>query len=243
MFDERRGTIRRAMSRTPPLRSLLAAALAGMILLAAALVALPGAASGTRDELKAARQELRETKARIRERAHRLRVQKRELNRLATRIARNEARVHEAGEAIAKLEVRIGRAAVRMYVLQEQLDERNRSAYILGPGAPVLYLLTATSAEDAAARLSLLAEMNRRDALLATKVGRYRERLATDRAEVLRLQRAREIALQQLERDRAELHRRLAASRKLFDKLHEQKQTIVDEISRIRPFAVCPVRS
>src|SRR3990170_4893016 len=104
MFDERRGTIRHAMSRPSPLGGLLAAALGGMMLLGAALVALPGAASGTRDELKEARQELRETKARIRERAHRLRVQKRELNRLATRIARNEARVHEAGEAIAKLD-------------------------------------------------------------------------------------------------------------------------------------------
>ena len=52
----------------------------------------------------------------------------------------------------------------------DQLNDRNREAYIQGPGAPFLYLLTATSAAEAASRLSLLTEMNRRDELLAYRV-------------------------------------------------------------------------
>lgn len=230
------------MSGLPAFRSLLAAALAGLIVLAAALVTLPGSAIGADEELREARRELRDTRERIRARAHKLRVVQKELNRLATRIARNEARVYQTGELIAKLEVRIGRLEIRLYLLQQQLDERSRSAYIMGPGAPVLYLLTATSTEDVASRMSFLSEMNRRDALLATRVGNIRDRVATDRAEQLGLQRAQELALQQLDADRAELRRKLAESRKLFARLKEHKQTVIDEISRIRPFAVCPVQ-
>lgn len=230
------------MSGLPTFRSLVAAALAGLILLATALVTLPDTAVGSNEELREARSALRETRERIRTRAHKLRVAKKELNRLATRIARNEARVYQTGELIAKLEVRIARLEIRLYLLQQQLDERSRAAYILGPGTAVLYLLTATSTEDVASRMSFLSEMNRRDALLANRVGNIRDRVATDRAQRLRLQRVQELALEQLDLDREELRRKLAESRKLFAQLKDRRQTIIDEISRIRPFAVCPVQ-
>ncbi|MEX2405723.1 MAG: M23 family metallopeptidase, partial [Actinomycetota bacterium] len=115
-------------------------------------------------------------------------------------------------------------------------------AYILGPGAPFLYLLTATSAEDAAARMSILTEMNRRDAELAAAVHQNTQRLGRARVELVRLQRTRQLSIQQLELDKAELRERLADVRKLYASLQIVKEEILYRLSRIRPFAVCPVQ-
>jgi len=232
-----------AMSPGPSLpRRLFATALAASMVLAGALAVAPGAAAGPEEELREARQELRETKARIRERARRMRVVQRGLNRLATRIARNEARVHEMAREMTKLTARMKATLRRTRALEAQLAERSRAAYILGPGAPVLYVLTATSASDAASRISFVSEMNRRDALLALRVAESREKLSRARFEVRWLQHERELLLRQLDLDRAELRRKLKLSEELFAKLKGHKEEVIAEISRIRPFAVCPVQ-
>lgn len=241
------GYLRQALMENRPSESRgrgrrIASLLVAAVLLGASLFVVPGVATGTDKELREARQELRETKAKIRERSKKLRLFQRRLNRLATAIAENEARVNEATAAMEKLGARIELLEARTDVLQGQLDERNRSAFILGPGAPVLYLLTATSAADAAERMSFLTEMNRRDIVLAEKVAGNRERLSRDRAQLLRLQRAREMAIQELAIDRAKLRRRLAESRRLFAQLEDHKEIVLAEISSIRPFAVCPVQ-
>jgi murein DD-endopeptidase MepM/ murein hydrolase activator NlpD len=202
---------------------------------------VPGASMAQEEELKESRQELRDTRERIRSRAQKMRVLQRELNRLATEVARNEAKVLEATARIEDLEGKVAILEERALVLQGQLDQRNREAYILGPGAPVLYLLTATSAAEAAARMGILSEMNRRDAVLAAKVERTDERLSRDRAEMVRMRRARELALQQLGMLREELRLKMAESRELFALLQERRDRILYEISRIHPFAVCPV--
>jgi murein DD-endopeptidase MepM/ murein hydrolase activator NlpD len=225
------------MSRARIARGFVAAVLVTVL-----TFALPaGIVWGTDQELREARQELRETKAKIRAREQKMRVLQRDLNRLATSIAMNEAQINEAG---ARMDVLLGKLDLleaRTLRLQARLDQRNREAYIQGPGAPVLYLLTATSAAEAAARLSFLSEMNHRDEVLARKVGENAERLSRGRAELARLQRARDLALQQLEVDRAELRVRMAEMRRLSALLRVRKEEILDTISRIRPFAVCPV--
>jgi murein DD-endopeptidase MepM/ murein hydrolase activator NlpD len=225
------------MSRARIARGFIAAVLVTVL-----TFALPaGIVWGTDQELREARQELRETKAKIRAREQKMRALQRDLNRLATSIAMNEAQINEA---TARMDVLLGKLHLleaRTLRLQARLDQRNREAYIQGPGAPVLYLLTATSAAEAAARLSFLSEMNHRDEVLARKVGENAERLSRGRAELARLQRARDLALQQLEVDRAELRVRMAEMRRLSALLRVRKEEILDTISRIRPFAVCPV--
>jgi len=219
----------------------LAASLGGLVVLSGLVGLAPRAAVAADKQLQRSREQLRETRERIRARMHKMRVLQRELNDLATEISLNESKVLEASDRIDELEgqiVVLERHAMR---LQGQLDERNREAFILGPGAPVLYLLTATSAAEAASRLSILSEMNRRDAVLAAKVGRADERLSRGRAEMVRMQRARELALQHLAMARAELRDKLAESRKLFADLQDRQHQILYEISRIRPFGVCPV--
>jgi murein DD-endopeptidase MepM/ murein hydrolase activator NlpD len=214
----------------------------GLFLLLGVLAAVaPRPAAAADEEIREARQELRETRERIRARAAKMRVLQRELNAIATQIAENEHKIHEATERIEQLLEQIEVLEARALLLQGQLDRRNREAYILGPGAPVLYVLTATSAAEAAARMSILTEMNRRDAILAAKVGRTQENLSRDQAEMVRMQRARELATQQLEMLNAELRAKLAESRELFAFLQERQEQILYEISRIRPFAVCPV--
>jgi murein DD-endopeptidase MepM/ murein hydrolase activator NlpD len=220
----------------PPSRWLPAALLAVSM-----VVAVPPLALGDDGGLQQARQELKDTKEQIRARAAKMRAIQRDMNRLATQIARNRATIAKAESRIAKLEDLIGTLDGRMSVLEARLAERTREAYILGPGAPILYLLTATSAADAVNRLSFLDEMNRRDGVLAAKVGRTRTRLSTAQDEIVRANAARELAAEAMRQAQVELRKKMAQSRTLFAQLQGHKHDVLWEISRIRPFAVCPV--
>ena len=207
------------------------------------LLSVAPAAAQTADDqaLHEARQELRETKAKIRERAARLRELGQEMNQLATEISNNEEQVNLASARIGVLQDSIDKLEVRADTLAGRLSDRNREAFIAGPGAPILYLMTATSVADAANRMSILTEMNRRDGILAATVPANDERLDRQKAEYARMARAREVALQQLEVERAEMRRKLAESRAIYAYLQDHKEDVLYVISRYRPFAVCPV--
>jgi murein DD-endopeptidase MepM/ murein hydrolase activator NlpD len=220
----------------PSRRRLLAAALAASLLLAVPLGAV------AEDALKEARQELRQTKDDIRARAAKMRAIQRSMNRLATRIARTLEEIYRAVERQRVLAHQIDVLEVRHAILQARLDQRTREAYIMGPGAPILYLLTATSAEDVVNRIGFLDEMNRRDAELARKVAHAEARLGAARAELDRQEAILELARQQLALDRQELRDKMERSRELYALLQEHKDDVRWEISRIRPFAVCPVQ-
>lgn len=192
------------------------------------------------DELKENKQALRETKDRIRARNQRLKMNQRQMNQLATRIARTESELIKAQRRIGNLGQDILTLELQMLSLRAKLDQRIREAYMLG-GASVLYLLTATSAAEAAARISFLDEMNRRDEVLAAKVEETSERIAQARSEVARASYMIDLALQRLAADRKALREKMAETRKLVARLNVQVEEIQVEISRIRPFAVCPV--
>ena len=192
------------------------------------------------DELKQAKKELRETRERVRERNAKIRTLQRRMNRLATRIARTEARVIETERRLDRLEREMAEQQAEASVLQSKLDERNREAYMFG-SAPVLYVLTATSAADAAARMSFLNEMNRRDGVLAARVREVTERLGRMQGEVTRGRQMLELFKHQIEADRNELGRKMRDARRLVAQLHVRVEEIQGEISRIRPFGVCPV--
>ncbi|MGZ8604759.1 MAG: murein hydrolase activator EnvC family protein [Actinomycetota bacterium] len=216
----------------------LAVALAGAL----ALGVTPGTGQGAEEELREAREELQETRARIRERERTINALQRSMNRLATEIAINQSQIAEADDRMEALGYDIAILDARMGRLQGNLNARNREAFIQGPGAPVLYLLTATSAAEAVDRLSLINEMGRRDEVLATKVQQNAERLSRARAEQLRLQRARELALQQLAVQEVTLERKFRESRRLVARLRVHKDEVLDVIAKYRPFAVCPVQ-
>jgi murein DD-endopeptidase MepM/ murein hydrolase activator NlpD len=210
--------------------------------IAAALVLSVPLGAVAEDALKEARQELRETKEKMRARAQKMRDIQEDMNRIATRIAATEAQIHQAKQRQEKLSRGIADLEAEHDRLQALLDERTREAYILGPGMEMLYLLTATSAEDAVNRIGFLDEMNRRDAVLAKKVADAEVRLMSARWELERIQTILDTSREQLDRDHAELRKKMAESRRLYALLEQRKEVVLANISRLRPFGVCPVR-
>ena len=225
----------------------IAAAIAAALLLTCVSGVAASNLALAEDELRDSRQELREASDKAREtrdkahaRTRKIKTLQRRMNRLATRIAQTEADVIKSEHRIEKLERQMTVLQARASLLKARLDERTRQAYMLG-GAPFLYVLTATSAADAASRMSFLSEMNRRDGVLAAKVLDTEDRLRRVEAEVVRGQQILELTKQGLDRDRRTLRRRMAESRRLLEKLQDRVEQIQYEISLIRPLAVCPV--
>jgi murein DD-endopeptidase MepM/ murein hydrolase activator NlpD len=223
----------------PRAHRIVAGSVAAFVLACLPGVALSSSAT-TDDQLKESKQELHRTKDKVRAQQMRIRKLQRRMNGLATRISKTESDIVAAEERIDKLERRILVMRVRASLLQARLDERSRQAYMFG-GAPVLYLLTATSAAEAASRMSFLTEMNRRDAVLAAKVRETEDRLARSEGEVLRASQVVELTKRRLELDQKELRRTMAESERLVAGLRDRVEEIQFEISEIRPFSVCPV--
>jgi len=199
-----------------------------------------GVLKETKHELKHSKHKLQEAKDRYRAQTRKIRALQRVMNRLATRISRAEQEIQRIETRLDKLQRQMMKLQVRAALLQAKLDERSREAYMSG-GVPILYVLTATSAADAASRMSFLTEMNRRDAVLAGKVQETTDRLAQIEAEVERSRQIVELRKRSLEMDRKELQRKMAESRRLVTKLSGRIEQIQIDISLIRPLAVCPV--
>jgi murein DD-endopeptidase MepM/ murein hydrolase activator NlpD len=199
-----------------------------------------GVLEQTKHELKHSKHELQEAKDKYRAQTRKIRALQRVMNRLATRISRAEQEILGIETRLDKLQRQMTKLQVRAALLQAKLDERSREAYMSG-GVPILYVLTATSAADAASRMSFLTEMNRRDAVLAGKVRETTDRIAQIEAEVVRGRQIVELQKRSLEMDRKELQRKMGESRRLVAKLSGRIEQIQIEISLMRPLAVCPV--
>ena len=223
----------------PRAHRIVASSVAAFVLACVPGVALSSLAS-TDDQLKESKQELHHTKDKVRTQLRKIRKLQRRMNGLATRISKTQSDIVAAESRLDKLERRIMIMRVRASLLQAKLDERSREAYMFG-GAPVLYLLTATSAAEAASRMSFLTEMNRRDAVLAAKVHETSDWLARIEGEVLRARQVIELTKRRLELDQKELSRTMAESKKLVAGLRDRVEQIQYEISEIRPFSVCPL--
>ena len=210
-------------------------------------VGLARFASADEDVLKQTEHELRQSKHELHKAKDRYRVQMRRIaalqkvmNRLATRISRAQVEIMGLEARLAKLQRHMLKLQVRGALLQAQLDERSREAYMSG-GVSFMFVLTATSAADAAARVSFLDEMNRRDAVLAAQIQETTDRLAQFEAEVMRGRQIVEMKKRSLEMDRTELKRKMAKSQRLAARLRGRIEQIQTEISLLRPLAVCPV--
>jgi murein DD-endopeptidase MepM/ murein hydrolase activator NlpD len=226
-----------------PLRARTLVAVIAAALLSSSLVTAPVRAAGPEEvpkELKEAKKELRATRERIRAGKEKLGTLQMRMNRLATSIARTQDRLNRAHERILELQRKTTELEAEAAALQDELDERNREAYMMGT-APVLYVLTASSAAEAAARLGFLDEMNRRDEVLAYEVANTTSRIASARTAEARAWQVIEIGRLRLEADRRALQKKMARFQHLVAELNIRVEEIQDEISRIRPFSVCPI--
>ena len=234
-------------TRASRVRRIVAGVAAVLVLASVPAVGLSRFASANEDvleqtkhELKHSKHELQEAKDKYRAQTRKIRALQRVMNRLATRISRAEQEILRIENRLDKLQRQVMKLQVRAALLQAKLDERSREAYMSG-GVPILYVLTATSAADAASRMSFLTEMNRRDAVLARKVRETTDRFAQIEAEVVRGRQIVELQKRSLEMDRKELQRKMGQSRRLVAKLSGRIEQIQIEISLMRPLAVCPV--
>jgi murein DD-endopeptidase MepM/ murein hydrolase activator NlpD len=227
-------------ARASRVRQIVAGVAAVLVLASVPAVGLSRVASADEDKLKENKQELHEAKDRYRAQTRKIRVLQKAMNRLATRISQAEQEIVRIETRLDKLERQMMKLQVRAALLQAKLDERSREAYMSG-GVPILYVLTATSAADAASRMSFLSELNRRDAVLAGKVKETTYRVAQIEAEVVRGGQIVELKKRSLEMDREELQRKMVQSRRLATKLSGRIEQIQIEISLLRPLAVCPV--
>jgi len=147
-------------ARASRVRRIVAGFMAELVLASVPAVGLSRFASAdedvfeqTKQDLKHSKHELQKTRDRARAQTRKIRALQRVMNRLATRISRAEQEIQRIEIRLDKLERQITRLQVHAALLQAKLDERSREAYMSG-GVPVLYVLTATSAADAASRMS-----------------------------------------------------------------------------------------
>jgi murein DD-endopeptidase MepM/ murein hydrolase activator NlpD len=216
-------------------------AVALLVLMMLAFAPAGTALADSSDALHQARHELRHTKTQIRARMAKLRELQRKMNRIATKIGHNEDRINHTLASIHRTQLGIAALERHLQVLSARLAERSRQAYIMGPATPVMYLLTATSASDAANRISILDEMNRRDIILAQQIQTVRDRLDVRRTELQRFTWYLATVRAALQKDRAALQRAMQRSRSILARLHQHREDVLRQISAIRPFAVCPV--
>jgi murein DD-endopeptidase MepM/ murein hydrolase activator NlpD len=215
---------------------------AGLAFVALIAAASPHVAVASNDpQFKQLHHQLRKNKERIHHRLQRLHRLQREMNVLADKIFQTTQRVSMLQKQMDALHAQIVPLIKHLADLKRQLDERSREAYIQGPAVPILYLLTATSAGQAASRISLIDEMNRRDAILAQAVADTRDRLARARDTLFRTQSALGILLQQLAQYQKKLQGKMAESKRIYRQLKAKRERILLRISAVHPFAVCPV--
>jgi len=193
------------------------------------------------DALHRVRNELHETRARIEARRAKLRVLQRRANRLAEQIGRNEDELAHTRFKIEITRRRIVPLEHHLQALTAQLADRSRQAYIMGPATPMVLLLTASSASDAARRISLLDEMSRRDMQLVNEIASVRDQLDVRRIELQRFMWYLGSVRAKLRADQAALHQAMSASERILGTLTEHRQAVLVRISRMRPFSVCPV--
>jgi murein DD-endopeptidase MepM/ murein hydrolase activator NlpD len=234
-------------ARASLVRWIVAGSVALLVFASVPAVALSGFASADEDLFKETKHELQQSKHQLhkardkyRAQTRKIRALQRVMNRLATRISRAEQEILQLESRLDKLQRQMMKLQIRAALLQAKLDERSREAYMSG-GVPMLYVLTATSAADAAARMSFLTELNRRDAVLAGKIQETTDRVARIEGEVVRGRQIVELRKRSLEMDRKELQRKMAQFRRLSARLRGRIEQIQTEISLLRPLEVCPV--
>jgi len=139
------------VSRSPrPFRARVRRIAGGLAFVALLAAALPQPATAFSDpKLKKAHEQLQRTRDRMHARTAKLLVLQKDMNTLATEIFNTYQKIDGNRIRMGKLQAQIKPLRKHLAVLKKHLDQRSREAFIMGPGAPILYLLTATSAAEA----------------------------------------------------------------------------------------------
>ncbi len=213
-------------------------ALALAAVLAVGALGVPSAGA---DRLKDAKDHLSVVQDRIKARRARLADLERSMNRIAKRIDETQSELAEISEQLDRVAKQLAVARAEYEKLRDQMNDRIRAAYIQGPGGPMELVLTAPTYNDLMERLDILEHMTLTDSQIAEQLRAVAEELQLRSDQLTALQRRRTVLLEELSRRRAELQDTFAEQRKLLTYLAHQKALIENEITRLQPFAFCPV--
>jgi peptidoglycan LD-endopeptidase LytH len=193
----------------PPGR--VATAVVGLLILAALGAAGPVRAD-TKEQLDQAKRELSALIGQIGARSQTVQHLQSEAEALAAKISEIQAKIARNQARAEALERQVLKAARALAGLQEQLDQRARAAYVLGPGNDLEILLGSTSLADFSARMEYINRAGRSDGELIAQVEQRRAALERKQAEVAALQRALEADRRELNAQQTALQNKLSAA-------------------------------
>jgi murein DD-endopeptidase MepM/ murein hydrolase activator NlpD len=208
--------------------------LAGLLLVAT-LAPGAGAAPTTRQQLEDARAEFERLSDEIEQQQAFLNRLSLEAAAIAERLQQAEARHEQITEELRTTTLALRAAQDEFVRLREQLDERAREAYIVGPGNELEFLLGATSLADLTLRVEYVNALNQNDADLATEVQNLRNTLSVQKDEEERLQARAARALLRVETEEAALQAKFDEAQTVLDDLNAKKaraQELVRDLER-----------
>ena len=200
-----------------------------------------GSAAVQADTLHQAKNHLTELQKRIRARRQKLARLERQMNRTAKRIDHTQSALAEIQHQLDRVAVRLADTRSQIAKLQAEMDKRIRAAYIQGPGTPIELVLTAPTYNALVERLSMLDHMTQSDAELADQIRIVQQQLQERTAQLTALQAQRTALLHQLNDRRQKLQSSYDEQHKLLSYLAQQRAIVMQQITALQPFAVCPV--
>jgi murein DD-endopeptidase MepM/ murein hydrolase activator NlpD len=193
------------------------------------------------DTLHQAKDHLSALQKRIKARRQKLARLEREMNRTAKRIDHTQSALAEIQRHLDHVAVRLAETRSQVAKLQDQMNQRIRAAYIQGPGTPIELVLTAPTYNALVERLSILDHMTQSDAELADQIRAVQAQLQQRTQQLTDLQAQRTELLHQLNDRREKLQSSYDEQHKLLSYLAEQRAIVMQQITALQPFAVCPV--
>jgi peptidoglycan hydrolase CwlO-like protein len=229
------------VTRRPRFRQIAALTTAALVFGALGNAVAFGGAAVQGDSLHQAQDHLTALQKRIRARRQKLATLEHQMNRTAKRIDHTQTELAEIQHQLDHVAVKLAEARAEIAKLQEQMDKRIRAAYIQGPGTPIELVLTAPTYNALVERLSMLDHMTESDAQLADQIRVVQQQLQERTALLTELQARRTDLLHQLNDRREKLQSSFDEQHKLLSYLAEQRAIVMQQITALQPFAVCPV--
>ena len=229
------------MTRGPRFRRVATLAAVTLMLGVLGSASVLGSAAVEADTLHQAQDHLSALQKRIKARRTKLAHLEHHMNMTAKRIDHTQSALAEIQHQLDHVAVKLADTRSQIAKLQDQMDQRIRAAYIQGPGTPIELVLTAPTYNALVERLSILDHMTQSDAELADQIRVVQQQLQQRTQQLTQLQAQRTDLLNQLNDRRQKLQSNYDEQHKLLSYLANQRAIVMQQITALQPFALCPV--
>ncbi|MFL5767429.1 MAG: murein hydrolase activator EnvC family protein [Actinomycetota bacterium] len=228
------------MTRGPRFRRVAVIAAASLTLGVLGSASVQAVAAQT-NTLHQAQDHLSALQKRIKARRAKLAHLEHHMNMTAKRIDHTQSALAEIQHQLDHVAVKLAEARAEITKLQDEMNQRIRAAYIQGPGTPIELVLTAPTYNSLVERLSILDHMTQTDAELADQIKAVAAQLQARTQQLTDLQQQRTDLLNLLNERRQKLQSSYDEQHKLLSYLADQRAIVMQQITALQPFAVCPV--